>query len=204
MLYGLIVWYYTCCHVHFIETSLTFSSRCRRKQTRTQQRRHKANWANINCHVAAGDWFHLKQICGLVCICCLSVSHLVLIGVIGIGTYEWLCIYSANRRRTAGEWRETFASVLVKSFNRSWTRDFLRFHLFFIFFQTIQHVKHVLTRKIICMSQNVILTTLVYTSCSSNLFSFYYPLNMCDLPYYNTYTQYFGYLLLYMCALSLY
>jgi hypothetical protein len=88
----------------------------------------KANWANINCHVAAGDWFHLKQICGLVCIYCLSVSHLVLIGVIGIGTYEWLCIYPSNRRQKAGEWSETFTSVLVKSFNRSWTRDFLRFH----------------------------------------------------------------------------
>jgi hypothetical protein len=86
----------------------------------------KANWANIHCHVAAGDWFHLKQICGLVCICCLPVSHLVLIGL--IGTYEWLCIYPANRRWTAGASRETFTFVLVKSFNRSWTHDFLRFY----------------------------------------------------------------------------
>jgi hypothetical protein len=87
----------------------------------------KANWANIHCHVAAGDWFHLKQIYGLMCICCLPVSHLVLIGF--IGTYEWLCIYPANRRWTAGAWRETFTFVLVKSFNRSWTRDFLWFYL---------------------------------------------------------------------------
>jgi hypothetical protein len=112
----------------------------------------KANWVNIHCHVAAGEWFHLKQICGLVCICCLPVSHLVLIGVVCIGTNEWLCIYPTNRRRTAGVWWETFTSVLVKSFNRSWTRDFLRFQpdfTHFQFFQTIQHVKHVLTRKIV-------------------------------------------------------
>jgi len=88
----------------------------------------KANWVNIHCQVVVGDWFHLKQICGLVCICCLPVRHLVLIGVIGIGTYEWLCIYLANRPRTARVWRETFTSILVKLFNRSWTHDFLWFH----------------------------------------------------------------------------
>jgi hypothetical protein len=78
-----------------------------------------------------------------------------------IGTYVWLCIYPANRRQTVGAWRETFTSVLVKSFNRSWTRDFLRFYpiltispdfnpisSIFDFFQTIQHVKDVLTLKI--------------------------------------------------------
>jgi hypothetical protein len=48
--------------------------------------------------------------------------------------------------------------VLVKSQNQSWTRDFLRFHpilkispdfTHFLFFQTIQHAKHVLTHKIV-------------------------------------------------------
>jgi len=70
-------------------------------------------------------------------------------------------IYPANRRWTTGAWRKTFTLVyvfLVKSFNRSWTRDFLRFYpiltispdfTHFLFFQTIQYVKYVLTRKIV-------------------------------------------------------
>ena len=50
------------------------------------------------------------------------------------------------------------ACVLLKSWNRSWNRDFSRFHpilmispdfTYFLFFQMIQHAKHVLTHKII-------------------------------------------------------
>jgi len=66
----------------------------------------------------------------------------------------WLCIYTANRRRTAGAWGEQFSSVYAFWWKRKIGHeivifcDFTRFHPFLIF-QTIQHAKHVLTRKIV-------------------------------------------------------
>ena len=62
-------------------------------------------------------------------------------------------------------------NILAQSQNRYWNRDFARFHLIFMispdftyfwFFQAIQPVMYVLTRKSYDFtSQNVILTTLV-------------------------------------------
>jgi len=43
---------------------------------------------------------------------------------------SWLCCFTANRSRTAGAWGKFCFSawLLVKSRNRSWNRDFSRFH----------------------------------------------------------------------------
>jgi len=68
----------------------------------------------------------------------------------------WLCICTANRRRTARAWGGNILlqcmsfGEIVKSVLKSWCFAISTwFHPFSIFFQTIQHVKHVLTRKII-------------------------------------------------------
>jgi hypothetical protein len=67
----------------------------------------------------------------------------------------WLCISTANRRLTAGAWGNILLQcmrfvTIIKSILKS--RFFARFQpdfTHFWFFQTIQHTKHVLTRKII-------------------------------------------------------
>ena len=48
----------------------------------------EAYGADINCGVASTDCLDLKQIGGLICICCLPESHLFVIGVVSIGSYE--------------------------------------------------------------------------------------------------------------------